>query len=481
MNHTASGALAGPRPISGSQNHLLRAALLLICVPLIGAALLLGVLPQMTLLSFALAATAAGFVLWTGRDFDILHPVRILGCLWFFCLALASLQLDTGISEWGVAMWGYVCLGFLAFAAGFRLISTFLAGNRSLHAKYKNRALPYTELLLPRRTLVIATACLAVGAAAFTYEFIQLGEIPIFAENPNASRARLFGIAGMLKDPALDTIIIKVVHVFTAFCKYGLYLACIMLFQKTKNTKAQIFCAAVLIAVGFVFHVSQGGRQFVYEPAAVALVLFHYLRRPLRSKELAAFAVFTLLVISVMGYQRAMASADIARSRQADRWSKLPSGATWDVIAQGYHTTTTSFEVFYRLTQDLPALRPPSGFLFYSLHRFLPRESIQELALRLYTGEMITPTVLGEFYGDFGIVGILVGPLILGVMYGYIYFQAMSYNSLTRLFNQALFLEILTYFPYVNLLSHYATWTFDVLFMACLIAIAKGGSKRKPH
>src|SRR4029077_750630 len=131
-----------------------------------------------------------------------------------------------------------------------------------------------------------------------------------------------------------------------------------------------------------------------------------------------------------------------------------------------------SFEVFNRLTDDLPTTqRPSGGYLLYALHRFVPRGNIQALDFELYSGEMITPTFLGEFYADYGYWGVLFGPLVLGVFYGWAYSRGGGQPDAYWIYVRAMLLQVLIYFPYWNQFSHTLTWILDLFFMYVLIGL----------
>src|SRR5260370_239536 len=57
-----------------------------------------------TLLLF-IASACFMLVRWR-RTPDLLHPVRVFGALWCFCLALASMRLLSYLSDWNLLAWG---------------------------------------------------------------------------------------------------------------------------------------------------------------------------------------------------------------------------------------------------------------------------------------------------------------------------------------------------------------------------------------
>ena len=463
-----------------ARKYLLPSAFLFVLIPVLAIAILLGMVPSISLLTILLGSATAGFVLWrTGENVDLLHPVRVFGTVWCFCLALASLRLTTNISDWGLTMWSYVLGALCCFVGGFWLATRVLTRLPGGRPSRPWGGLASSELLAPRRTVIVAVVCLAVGVGALAYEYREIGVIPIFAQNIDVARTEFVATVGKRSTEVVG-VSDKVIVVLTWFCRYAVYLACAALFQKARKSKAQMVMLLAVVAVGFLAIASQGSRGTVFEVLIVGVALFHYLRRRLRLKEVAMFGVALILFISIAGYWRTAVGSPAVAYRRAKLISNLPRGEMWDWLAYGNYTLTVPLEVFYRLTQDLPALpRSSGGYLFYPLRRVVARENIQQLAARLYTADMITPTFLGEFYADFGLWGILLGPMILGFGYGYVYFRALRQESSYWLFVNALFLVLLIYFPHVNFFSYTVTWVLDLLQMAWLIRLVKAGTEKR--
>jgi len=76
---------------------------------------------------------------------------------------------------------------------------------------------------------------------------------------------------------------------------------------------------------------------------------------------------------------------------------------------------------------------------------------------------------MGEFYADYGIAGILLGSLALGLLYGWVYLQGGLSHTLFWLYIRAMFIQMIFFFPYVNLFSQYLNWIVDPIFMYFLI------------
>jgi len=477
---TASILTSRPYTVNPLKGNLVSSGFVLGGFALLIIAILLGLIPYSTLLSAILGIAAGLFgLLRVGKNTDALHPVRVFGAIWCLCLALVPLKLTTTITDWPLSVWSYVILALLSFIGGFWLTSRRVSNGQHLQGEASESELPPSEMLEPRRALRVALVCLTVGISAFSYEYWLIGGIPVLAQKIDAARTIFFATAGRWSHPEFDTLFYKIVGILTTPCKYAVYLAIILLIQKNRKTRAQIVMAAAIIVCGALALASQGGRSPVIDILIFSGILFHYMRRRLTSKHLSILGLILSLFISFAGYYRYLHGRQDAFHIEVERVSKLPRGPLGDSIVVGYQSLTSPLETFARFTNDFPTMRPPSaGFLFYSFHRLLPRTNIEEYTYHLYYGSL-TNTFLGEFYGDFGFLGIILGPFILGMGYGYVYFRALCFKSLYWLCMESVFVGILIYFPYMNLFSQQLTWIFDLSALAILIPLAKPGKKRQ--
>ena len=459
-----------PNSISGANFRYdlwgLAVALMVSGVLFITLLVVMKVIPFFGLPTILLFVASLSFMVVRSRGTpDLLHPVRLFGALWCFCLALASLRLLSYLSAWDFLTWACLITGLAGFVFGFWIVEL-----RSAHGSASNEKIARDEtsqLFLPtRKTLIVACLCVAAGMAVLSYEYHLLGEIPIFADNPDISRFRLFGTA----DPQFDKLYLKLIHPVVDFIKYGVFLAVIVLCQRKPKSRRVVALCVGLILLGFFALSTQGGRIFLVYIAIPSAVLYHYVRRRVRLIELGAAAMLLFLFLGLAGYFRSVVSQSAPVFEAVRRISNFPEGQFWDGVAFGYGTLTLSYEVFYRLTGDLRNMQHPTGgFLFYSLHRFMPRASLGEITSDLYTGELTTSTYLGDLYGDYSYWGVLFGSIILGMGYGWAYSHAGPENRMYWIYVRALLLQNLIFFPYVNLFSLYLNWMFDLFFMYFLL------------
>jgi hypothetical protein len=430
----------------------------------------LGVVPRLPLFPVMLGLTALAFVLWGRAQRDLLHPTCVFGALWCGCLALGSLRLLPLISDWAPRVWLCFLTPVFTFPAGLWL-SRCLIKKMSPAKPRETRGCP--ESLPARRTLIIAGISLAIGVFVLGYEYHLIGGIPVLSDNPDAMRMQLFGVAGQ-GDAQFDSLFIKLIHPFVEFNKYAVFLAMLLLAQGQLRTRTMLI-AGILVVVGGTFaYGSQGSRTSLVQIGVVALAIWHYVRRRVLLRHVSLAVASLFLFAALYGSLRIQKSASAPLFDRALAKANFPQGAIGDGLAFGYATATISFEVFDRLVDDLDSVQHPrDGFLFYSFHRFIPRSNIQEFAFDLYSGESITPTFLGELYADYRYLGVLLGSVLLGVAYAWVYHQMETVGSSNAIFTQGVFLQVLVFFPYVNLFSQYLTWMFDLVFMFALIQLCQ--------
>jgi oligosaccharide repeat unit polymerase len=430
-------------------------------------------------ITFTLAIASVSFFLVKGSEpYDLFNPVRVFGALWCLCLSLASMRLIPIISDWNSLMWSCLLTGLVSFIAGFALAGQIWKERGIDTAPERVQERLQSVLVSNGNTLLIAAACIVVGTAVLGYEYHLIGGIPILADDVDFIRMELFGVAGN-GNPAFNTLFIKIMHFFVEFTKYGVFLSFIVLVQRKPKSRRVVIACLFLMFAGTLAYVSQAGRTFMIDIVVTCAVLFHYLRQRIRFTQLVAAGLVIFIFLGIAGSLRTQTSGSEALIERIRSGSGLPEGQFWDGVGFGYLTLTESFEVFYRLTSDLTTTtKPAEGFTLYGFHRFIPRANIQEFAADLYTPVFITPTYLGEFYADYGLPGILLGSLILGLFYGWAYSRGAEHNRLYWIYVRAMLITMLFFFPYVNLFSQQVTWLQDLFFMYLLIRLISPGRER---
>lgn len=410
------------------------------------------------------------FWMWPGKQCaDICHPVRLVGTIWFGALTLASLRALPTISDWPFSFWIELTAPLVTFGLGFWLARGLLW--RRSAPRRRTHQLPRAERSGVRTNvlLAVAAACIVLGVVGLSEVYAQIGGIPIFAANVDKARMMFFGNGSVAAAAAFDTVSNKFLYLLISFLYYGIYLAWIALLIPDRKSKAQTLLGGFLIAIGCLAYWSQGGRTYVFSTTLVMLFLYNYLRKRIRLNRLLTFLAVLALVLAGAAFYRGQASGNLGAVNQALVSSSLGQQLGDRILASGYWTLTNSFQTLYRLSQDLRLVGSHPGFLFFSLHRIIPRTNIQAVCEDLYSGTSITPTFLGEFYGDYGWFGILIGPFLLGALSACFYAPVEQSLTIYGALALSMWLSCLAYIPYVNLFSQYINWLIDLIVLWFLV------------
>jgi len=158
----------------------LKVAVVPVAATLFGLMIVLGYFPSIRLSVLVLLIASGGFLLVKGRGSrDLLHPVRVFGALWCFCLALASMRLIPIISSWSYLTWSCFLTGLASFTGGVWLADRFSRPRDISRGPRREEEEPATSLLTDRKALTVAWLSVAVGAAVLAYEYHLTGTIPI--------------------------------------------------------------------------------------------------------------------------------------------------------------------------------------------------------------------------------------------------------------------------------------------------------------
>src|SRR6185312_10055440 len=120
-----------------------------------GILIILKILPTFRFPTILLFFASGCFMVvrWRGGP-DLLHPVRLFGALWCFCLALASMRLLSYLSDWDFLTWGCFLSGLAGFIFGFWLIDWRSTRQISLSRAGQPTEEKTQQMLSTRKTLI---------------------------------------------------------------------------------------------------------------------------------------------------------------------------------------------------------------------------------------------------------------------------------------------------------------------------------------
>lgn len=173
----------------------------------------------------------------------------------------------------------------------------------------------------------------------------------------------------------------------------------------------------LLLLAGVLFFFSLwlwGIRGRVVDAVVLVVIYYHYFARRVEAKKLLIGGAFLLLVLAVAGARRLQTAGD-----------KLQGG----ILLRMAHEVQVSSSNLELLVETFPSrLKYTHGLtLLYPFYTLLPghqegtAERLKDVLGVEFDGGGLTPTIVGDFYIDFGMPGVFLGMLAVGTIFRYVY------------------------------------------------------------
>ncbi len=379
-------------------------------------------------LSGASLMLAAVYLYWHEyrRTGNLLQLRGLFSAFWVGGQGVACLKLSRLQTDWSPMTWFCFFLAFAGFWCSFGLISR-TAGDEGISMRRRR------ERSSVRPLYYSMIAVTAVSAAAFLFEAIYLGFVPLFLRGvPHAYSA--FHVTG--------------VHYLTVSCVLVPSMAVLFFQQGGSRRPARNTAVVVMAVICLVIPILCVSRfQLIF---AVATALFTYIaytgRVRFRTVLILAAAMLPLYVILT-----------IARSHDVTYLNgifEMKNPATPIFISQPYIYIANNYENFNCLVEALPAHTFGIRMMFpvwalTGMKFFFPY--LISFPIYIDKEELTTLTMFYDAYYDFGAAGVAVFSCMLGA-------AAVWLDSrLKRMKNPMGFL-LYAHFAFYMVLSFFTTW-----------------------
>jgi oligosaccharide repeat unit polymerase len=305
-------------------------------------------------------------------------------------------------------------LAMYAYFGGLLLAQAFLGAHRPRIAVLERAALLFRNWSPGRLAEAVAAGTLLALAGAALY-YKRAGGIPLLFEN--VQQGRVQAVWG---------------NAYAAFLIFSLsYFYLVYWARQVASGKSVLNPVLIgLFLLVVLLNASIGYRRPIVWFVVSLIIAYHYLGRSLKVRHLLAVGLVLLALVIVAGLWRT------AVSREGQAFS-ISLGQSLRYGERLFKRATVGFVVVTDIFPEQVSFRLGQTYLspFYILlpgHQEDFTNWLKRMAGMEYEGGGLGPSLVGEFYLNFGIPGAVVGPLLLGVFFSLAYRWMRAYPSLLR-------------------------------------------------
>lgn len=395
---------------------------------------------------------------WIKYRLDIFAPYIVFSIVWLIGLSLAQLRLTQYEVEHPIRIEFYLLTLFALFAF---LTGSWLVMRRTLSiTTIRKRLNLHWHPLKFRLALFIM---FVTALIAMYYEYSRFGTLPIFSSNPEHLRVEL------------DQVVSGWIHWISMFPVQIIMVTAVYIFSKQGLLKLRTYIAlGAFVAANLALLSVWGSRVVLVPPIVVVVVAFHYLRRRLRPKYIALSLLLIALLLTIPPLLRQKITYKHNDYLYKSARANIPKSMAWTLPV--YISFSWNIYAANVVMENVPRNKPYQMGAQMVLTPFWPliapvANIVADYKLSrppLYSTGFVswhtTATYMAPLYVDFGVIGVLLGSLLLGIG------VTMVYQRIRRSptpFNVLLY----GYLVYGLLMSIYVNWFFRTTFFIDLFIL----------
>ncbi|MEY2194027.1 O-antigen polymerase [Neobacillus sp. BF23-41] len=366
----------------------------------------------------------SSYYFFTRKDF--LNPVGLFFISWLLLVGVSQLKLSYYQQEWSIKAWVVILGSFIAFLLGYLYINIILL-------KYKKKS---DHKIITERLFWVIVSLVTICILSLLIEINALKFVPLFSDDPGAYKKFSY----------------KFFHYFVVLVAI---VPSLTILYKSNKGKRRIWYINVISMIIPILIVS---RQLLIFEVVTMFIVYHYCIKRFKLKTIFVVCICSIILFSASSVLR---QQDSEYMFQASNFkdSKFAS------IAQAYMYFTMGFDnvnnlVNYNVSFD------NGKRLLKGLELFTRVEiNISNGEEYLVTPTFTAPTYLYALYLDFGVLGTLIAPFLIGVIVSLLYERRESNNLNIVIYSMIL---------YCLLFSFFVNWYYNttiILFLVVTILI----------
>lgn len=365
------------------------------------------------------------------RGADIFSPARVFGFTWSLTIGLTDLKLSGLQHSWTEFSWILILLGPLSFMVGVFIVFVTYIGKVMVPIddirKELKREPVNTEVLF--RLIFVSVTLFAL---AFLVIYLVKGFVPMFARNPASARTEfsIFGVGVLINSMPFILLFVVLYHIIVrerAWQKLILKVLSViavityfLLLQRFQIVMASVVCLALL------YYLTSRIKLRTMLMYMTGVVVFFYFISSLRAGQLVQYYLYTA--------------------------SKMKFSPTYAIFSEPYMYLAMNLENMSRAVDRLEHFT----FGYYSFDFLLALTGLKHwigsyLALEdqpFLNSGYNSYSAFWIYYRDYGIVGVTMIPLMLGMVISGIYYSFRTSPTLRALaaYAVAIFVMMFSFF-----------------------------------
>lgn len=371
---------------------------------------------------------------------DILNPIGIFGIVWFSSVAISQLMLS-GIQEvWMQETWFVVLISSFCFLAGALIVQLSFKRVKSLSG-FKIPINHYSFNRL-RKTILLL---FALAMSAYFFEVYKNKGMPLLAEAKISSYMN-FGVQYI----HYLTVLFIVVCVLAYLCKN--------LFPFKNRKLFNLILVMSLFAL-----LSMLGTNYLIFVFTGIFVIENYIRKRINiTKFIILFAIAILMLATVTGFMRA-SSSNITYVKEIGKPTiDIPDNLSFLFLPYTYIATNfNNLQIEIRERDNFYY----GGATFLPIWAFTFQKGNFDIEYNIGHGGFNVGTYLRTYYIDYGLLGIVIFPFILGFLIMLLYCSLRHRPTIFKILIYGLVVHDLILVFFANSFALPTSWFFAAVYL----------------
>lgn len=395
---------------------------------------------------------------------DIFSPARIFLLVWSMAIGLADLKLSWHQYEWNLFSWAVILISISSVLLGMFIVYVINFGDESISIKATRNLIMNYKMNIKLLYKIIIIIFLLYFISYITI-YLIVGFIPLFTALPNITRTKwsVFGFG-------------LIIHLAPAI----LYFIVLYFLNVRKKTVSKLSLSLIaLVTLGSFLLLLQ--RFDLVIAIILSIVFFYYGTNKFSFKNV----IIVSLLFIVFMYSISTVRVSSLFIEYLYMTSKMKFSSQYAFLTEPYMYVVMNLENFANVVNNFDTYS--FGYFTFDFvlaltglkHWIAEYAQLKEFP-ELITAEFNTYTMFFTYYRDFGIIGLFIIPLGLGMLISNLYHKMRVKPNLNSISLYGIFLIVIIFSFFIPMLSwlYFILNLFTIYFLTKILIIKSDNSNK---